>query len=87
MPYGRVPIRHALIGGVTAALLWELVRAVLVWWFTSLSMVSVIYGTFATVIVVLLSMEVAAIILLLGAQVIAEYERVPVSLEPDGAPR
>jgi uncharacterized BrkB/YihY/UPF0761 family membrane protein len=68
-----------LIGGVTAALLWEVVRRVLVWWFTSLSMVNVIYGTFATVIVVLLSMEIAAIILLLGAQVIAEYERIPVS--------
>jgi YihY family inner membrane protein len=87
MPYGRVPVRHALIGGVTAALLWELVRAVLVWWFASLSMVSVIYGAFATVIVVLLSMEVAAIILLLGAQVIAEYERIPVSGDMAGASR
>lgn len=77
MPYGHVPVRHALIGGVTAALLWELVRHLLVWWFTSLSMVNVVYGTFASIIVVLLSMEIAAIILLLGAQVIAEYERIP----------
>jgi membrane protein len=77
MPYGRVPVRHALIGGLTAALLWELVRRLVVWWFTSLSMVNVVYGTFATMIVVLLSMEIAAIILLLGAQVIAEYERIP----------
>jgi uncharacterized BrkB/YihY/UPF0761 family membrane protein len=39
-------------------------------------MVNVVYGTLATAIVALLTFEVAAIILLLGAQVIAEYERV-----------
>lgn len=78
MPYGHVPIRHALIGGVTAAVLWELMRGLLVWYFTNISVVNVVYGTFATVIIVLLTMEIAAIILLLGAQVIAEYERVDV---------
>ena len=34
-----------------------------------------VYGSFATVIVILLSFEFGAILLLLGAQVIAEYER------------
>jgi membrane protein len=86
MPYGHVPTRHALIGGVTCALLWELVRRFLVWWFTNVSMLNVIYGTFATVIVVLLSMEIAAIILLLGAQVIAEYERLKIPGRVAGAP-
>ncbi|MDH5766159.1 MAG: YihY/virulence factor BrkB family protein [Gammaproteobacteria bacterium] len=76
MPVGRLSLRHALIGGMTAALLWELTRHVLVWYFSTLSLVNVVYGTFATVIIILLSLEAAAIILLLGAQVIAEYERI-----------
>jgi uncharacterized BrkB/YihY/UPF0761 family membrane protein len=35
----------------------------------------VIYGSLATAVVALLSIEIAVIILLLGAQVIAEFER------------
>jgi membrane protein len=35
----------------------------------------VVYGSLATTIIGLLSLEIASIILLLGAQVIAEYER------------
>ena len=38
-------------------------------------MVGVVYGSLATTIVGLLSLEIASIFLLLGAQVIAEYER------------
>ncbi len=59
-----------------ATLLWEGTRHVLVWYFTTLSFVSIIYGSLATTIIILLSFEFAAIILLLGAQVIAEYERI-----------
>ena len=74
MPIGRLRLSHALIGGVTAALLWELTRHALVWYFATLSQVSVVYGSLTTAIVVLLSLEIAATLLLLGAQVIAEYE-------------
>jgi membrane protein len=76
MPVGRPSLRHALIGAVTAAVLWELTRHVLVWYFATLSQVSVVYGSLTTSIVVLLSLEIAATALLLGAQVISEYERV-----------
>jgi YihY family inner membrane protein len=76
MPVGRPSWRHALIGGVTAAILWELTRHVLVWYYTTLSQIKVVYGSLTTAIAVLLSVEIAAIVLLLGAQVIAEYERV-----------
>ena len=75
MPIGRLRISHALIGGVTAALLWEITRHVLVWYFATLSQVSVVYGSLTTAIVVLLSLEIAATLLLFGAQVISEYER------------
>jgi membrane protein len=75
MPVGRLSWRHALAGGATAALLWELTRHVLLWYFETLSRVGEVYGSLTTAIVVLLSLEVAAIVLLLGAQVIAEFER------------
>lgn len=75
MPVGQIPFRHALIGGLTATVLWEIVRHILVWYFTSLSLVNLVYGSLATAIVVLLSFEFAALILLFGAQVIAEFER------------
>jgi len=75
MPVGRLSLRHALIGGVTAALLWEITRHVLVWYLARISQVSVVYGSLTTAIVVLLSLELAATLLLFGAQVISEYER------------
>jgi membrane protein len=75
MPVGRLTLRHALPGGITAALLWEITRHTLVWYFATLSQVKVVYGSLATAIVALLSFEIAATVLLLGAQVIAEYER------------
>jgi membrane protein len=82
MPVGRLTASHAMIGGATAALLWELTRHVLGWYFGTLSQVSVVYGSLATTIIVLLSMEVAATLLLLGAQVIAEYERIGIDASP-----
>ena len=76
MPAGRLSLRHALVGGVTATLLWEITRHVLVWYFATLSQVSVVYGSMTTAIAVLLSLEIAATLLLFGAQVISEYERI-----------
>ena len=84
MPGGHLAWSHALIGGIAATLLWELTRHVLIWYFTTLSFVSVIYGSLATAIIILLSFEFAAVILLLGAQVIAEYERI--DQEVDASP-
>ena len=75
MPVGSMRWRHALIGGVTACLLWEITRHVLVWYYATLSQIQVVYGSFAAAIAVLLSVEVAAVLLLFGAQVIANYER------------
>jgi len=76
MPVGRLKLRHALIGAVTAALLWELTRHILVWYFATLSQVSLVYGSLTTSIVVLFSLEIGATALLFGAQVISEYERI-----------
>jgi YihY family inner membrane protein len=76
MPVGKLSFKHALIGSICATFLWEIARHILVWYFSTLSMVNIVYGSLTSAIVVLLFLEVGAIILLFGAQVIAEYERI-----------
>ena len=75
MPARDVAPRRAFIGGLTTAVLWQATRTVLVYYFEHISVVNVVYGSLATVVVVLLTMEVACVIILLGAQVIALLER------------
>jgi membrane protein len=75
LPVGRIALRYALVGGVTATALWEIIRHVLVWYFNGLSTASVVYGSLTSAVVILFSLEIAATLLLLGAEVIAEYER------------
>ena len=72
MPVVRVRFSHAIIGGLTAAALWEITRRVLVWYYSVFTTVNVIYGSIAITVVTLVSIEAVAVILLLGAQVIAE---------------
>ncbi|MBL8420404.1 MAG: YihY family inner membrane protein, partial [Dechloromonas sp.] len=45
LPVGRIAVRYALVGGLTATALWEIIRHLLVWYFTSLSNASVVYGS------------------------------------------
>jgi membrane protein len=85
MPVGRLSWKHAFIGGATASLLWEVTRHLLVWYFNTLSQVNVVYGSLTTAIVVLFSLEIGATLLLLGAQVISEYERIGLPQQPDVA--
>lgn len=77
MPVGRTRFAHALVGGVVAACCWEIARHVLLWYFTSISHAGVVYGSLTTAVVTMLGMEIAATVLLLGAQAIAEYEKLP----------
>lgn len=91
LPARRVTFRRAIAGGVAATLLWEIVRHVLVVYFRTLSLVNVVYGSLATTVIILLTLEAAALILLLGAQVIAELERladrqVPSARSGEGGP-
>jgi len=75
MPVAKISFSRALAGGFTASILWEIVRHVLVYYYTNVSMVNVVYGSMATIIIVLLTLEAIALILLLGAQVIADLQR------------
>lgn len=75
MPVAKVSFRRALAGGLTATILWEIVRHLLVSYYTKISVVNVVYGSMATIIIVLLTLEAVSLILLLGAQVIADLQR------------
>jgi membrane protein len=55
--------------------MWEITRHILGWYFATVSQIRVVYGSLTTSIGILLSVEFGALVLLLGAQVIAEYER------------
>jgi uncharacterized BrkB/YihY/UPF0761 family membrane protein len=74
------------LGGITATVLWELTRHVLVWYFSTLSQIGKVYGSLTTSIAVLLSLELGATLLLLGAQAISEFERIGTP-EATAAPR
>ena len=76
LPVGPISWRQALAGGIIAGILWEFMRQSLLWYFATLSLVNVIYGSLASAVVALLSLEVAALILLFGAQIIAEHDRI-----------
>lgn len=87
LPVGRLSLKHALFGAFVAAVLWELSRHALRWYFATLSQISTVYGSLTTAIAVLLSLEVAATLLLLGGQVIAEFERLePGDMDPPPQP-
>ncbi|HEY9119534.1 MAG TPA: YihY/virulence factor BrkB family protein [Marinobacter sp.] len=88
LPILRISSRRAVVGGLVAAILWEATRLIMMYYFLNISFVNVVYGSLATIIVLLISLEVGSIILLLGAQVIAELERceragVPWYVSPD----
>lgn len=74
MPVARISFRRALAGGLTAAILWEITRHLLVAYYAKVSLVNVLYGSMATIMIVLLTLEAIALILLLGAQVIANLQ-------------
>ena len=75
MPLGRGMPRAALVGGFFAALLWQALQRALVWYLENISAVNMIYGSLASVIVVLFCFELVTAIVLLAAQVIAEIEK------------
>lgn len=74
MPIAEVSWRRALTGGVAAALCWDVLRRALMVYFSKISLVNVVYGSLATVIIALLTLEIGTLIILFGAQIISELQ-------------
>jgi membrane protein len=72
VPNTQVRWSHALVGGLFTAGALELAKGVLAWYLGQVPTYSVVYGTFATVPILLVWFYVAWVIVLLGA-VVAAY--------------
>ena len=71
VPNTRVRGSHALVGGFFVASGLELAKAGLAWYLAKVPTYSVVYGTFATVPILLIWFYIAWVIVLLGAVVVA----------------
>jgi membrane protein len=86
VPNTHVRWRHAIAGGMFAAIGIELAKRVLGWYLAQVPTYSVLYGAFATVPIFLIWLYLAWVIVLLGA-VIAAYApslKMRVARWPDG---
>jgi membrane protein len=72
VPNTHVRWRHALAGGISSALGFEIAKRMLGWYLASVSTYSMVYGAFATLPILLVWIYLGWVIVLLGA-VIAAY--------------
>ncbi len=71
VPNARVMWRHALVGGLFASVTVEFAKDLLGWYFKAMPTYSVVYGTFATLPILLIWLYVVWVLVLLGAVVVA----------------
>jgi membrane protein len=71
MPARYVPMRHALVGGLLAALLFEVMKYLFVLTIVRIPTYSLVYGTFASVPILLIWLFLCWTIVLGGAEVAA----------------
>jgi membrane protein len=71
VPHAHVRWAHALAGGVFVALAFEGAKKALAWYLVSVPTYSLVYGTFATLPILLIWVYLVWVIVLLGAVVVA----------------
>ena len=69
IPYRPVPLKHALVGGIVASLLFELAKRVFALYVTNFPTQQAVYGAFATVPIFLIWIYLSWVIVLLGAEI------------------
>jgi len=73
LPNTRVPITPAFVGGLVAGLLWEIAKQVFSWYVTNFANFSAVYGSLASLILLLLWIYYSSIVTLFGAQLSVLY--------------
>lgn len=84
MPMVKIKWRHALVGALTAGLLWMVVKKILIYFYSHFSSVSVVFGALSSLFILLISLEILSLLLLFGAQMIATYREQGKQSETEG---
>lgn len=71
MPNHRIKWRHALIGGIVAAILFEITKRLFAMFILNFNNYEIIYGTLATLPIFLIWIYLSWIVTLIGAEIIA----------------
>jgi len=71
VPNRRVPLRHALVGGFLAGVIFELAKRGLALYFAHFPTYALVYGTFAALLIFLLWVYISWLIVLAGATLTA----------------
>lgn len=80
VPNTFVSLRHALAGGASCALLFEVAKHFFTWYIRSYARYSVVYGSLEALIILVLWAFYSACILLFCAEVVSAYRRRDVTL-------
>ncbi len=75
IPAAKVPFKHALIGGVLATILWETAMRLFISFALATKTYGTVFGSFKTVIIILLSFFYSACVLLFCGEIIVQYRQ------------
>ena len=76
VPNTKVYWRHAAMGALVAAVLFEIVKNVFVWFVANFATYNVVYGSVGVIIALMTWAYISAVILLFCAKLISVYPRV-----------
>ena len=68
VPNTGIPVIHAIVGGIVAALLFELAKHLFKWYVTRFSMYEIVYGALSAVPIFLIWIYICWVIVLFGAE-------------------
>jgi membrane protein len=85
IPNTRVSWRHVWLGALVAAILFEIVKNIFVWFVGHFATYNIVYGTAGTIIALLVWAYISAVIMLFCAKLISIYPRMKrsVSFSPN----
>jgi membrane protein len=75
IPNTRVPWKHVWVGALMAAVLFEVVKNIFVWFVGEFATYNLVYGSIGTIIALMTWSYISAVILLFCAKLISIYPR------------
>jgi membrane protein len=80
IPNTRVPWKHVWVGALIAAVLFEIVKNIFVWFVGRFATYNLVYGSISTFVALMTWAYISAVILLFCAKLISIYPRMKSSL-------